>query len=128
MSVLLLLFFLFVQRVWLARWKDTLTNHPKYVFLAADSKFKGESGMIYVYMDLFYFLFVFYFYLPSPFLSFHSLLPIPFSDRLKYEKARCLIRHIDEIRNKYWAKIRGKDRKEQQLGIAVYVCLFNLFA
>ncbi|KAH7820743.1 TOP1, topoisomerase IB [Monocercomonoides exilis] len=30
---------------WLATWKDTLNNHPKYVFLAATSRFRGESDM-----------------------------------------------------------------------------------
>ncbi|KAK2949096.1 putative DNA topoisomerase 1 beta [Blattamonas nauphoetae] len=30
---------------WLAAWKDPISNHPKYVFLAANSRFRGESDV-----------------------------------------------------------------------------------
>jgi DNA topoisomerase I len=57
----------------------------KYVFLAADSKIKGEN------------------------------------DRKKYEKARRLAAHIDEIKRNYMQKIHSTDEVDNQLGICTYL-------
>jgi|JI6StandDraft_1071083.scaffolds.fasta_scaffold07579_8 DNA topoisomerase-1 len=73
---------------WLCSYKDDTINPNsthKYIFLAANSKFKGIN------------------------------------DRKKYEKARKLKSHIEEIRRDYSQKLESSDLKNKQLGTATYL-------
>ena len=70
--------------VWLSTWKDSITGLPKYVWLSAESVFKGKA------------------------------------DRIKYEKARKLERHIHFIREKYMNAAKSSN-KQMQLGTVLYL-------
>lgn len=73
---------------WLCSYKDDTINPNsthKYIFLAANSKFKGIN------------------------------------DRKKYEKARKLKSHIEEIRKDYSQKLESSELRNKQLGTATYL-------